>query len=433
MSRVLNRLGQQIRSLLNLGFFHIVGAGTINRIISTLLSIVLVRVLSKYEYGVYSYAYNIVSYFVIINGLGATSAALQLCCECYRDQERSRSIFGYSFRVSLIVGTAFLALIAISAAIVPLSIPEAAPLLLLYCAYPLLQQLCDIKTTEFRIKLDNRSYALATNIQTVLLCVCSITGAFLGGAAGLAIGQSIALLLTFLWLMMPSFHRSSSLFFRRVSHADIIQFWKIALISAFNNGISQALTLLGTTLVGIISANELIVSSYKVATTVPFALLFVPGAIATFIYPYFVRNKDNYSWTRKNYKLLTCWSVVSMGCITAFFYLFAEPVILFIFGEQYLDAVPVFRVLLIGFFLTASFRTPTGNLLVTQRRLVSNTIIGVASIVVCVVGSYVLIPAYGMLGAAIVYDLCMLIGSVLTVLDYCHLLASKKQGECCND
>lgn len=426
MTSSLNRLGSQVRGLLNLGFFHIVGAGTINRIISTLLSIVLVRVLSKYDYGVYSYAYNIVSYFIIFNGLGVTSAALQLCCEYYADQKRSHAIFRYAFIASWAIGVLFLIIIAFGSLIVPLSIPSAAPLLLLYCAYPLFQQLCDIKTTEFRIRLDNKKYALATNVQTVSLCICSISGALLGGAEGLAIGQTTALIITFLWLMLPKLRGDGRLRVGAVARPDAILFWKIALISAFNTGISQALTLLGTTLIGIISSSELMVSSYKVATTIPFALMFVPSSIVTFIYPYFVRNKDDYSWTMSKYRQLIGWSALLMGCIAAFFWIFAEPITRLVFGEQYLDTIPIFRILLIGFFLTATIRTPTGNLLVTQRRLMTNTVIGILSILICIVGSFALIPVYGMMGAAVVYVLCMLLGSVLTSVDYLKTICSLK-------
>ena len=91
------------------------------------------------------------------------------------------------------------------------------------------------------------------------------------------------------------------------------------------------------------------------------------------------------------------------------------PIISIIFGEQYLDAVPCFRILMLGFFVTATLRTPTGNLLVTQRRLFANTLMGVLSIVFNVLLSFALIPSYGMVGAAWVYVLTMVLGSFICV------------------
>ena len=412
-------LFSSIRALFDGGFFHIVGAGTLNRAISTILSIVLVRVLSKADYGIYAFAFNIVSFFILFNGLGATSAALQLCCELSEDEDHADRVFSYAYRVSVAVGLLFLVAILISAVTVPLSIPESAPLLALYCSYPLFQQLCDIKIVRLRIQLRNKDYAFATNVQTFVLSVFSISGALFAGATGLVVGQCFSLAISYIWLCIRyPFNKDLLLSLEAASKDDAKQFWNVSLISAFNNGISQAMTLIGNFLIAALTANELAVSSYKVATTIPFALLFIPSAIVTFIYPYFVHHKDDRSWTLKNYAYVTGGSILLMGCITVFFCVFAEPITLLIFGVQYLDSIPAMRILMIGFFITASFRTPAGNLLVTQRKLLVNSIVGIILIFVCIAASYMLIPAYGMVGAALVYDICMLFGSILSVGAY---------------
>lgn len=406
------------RTLFKGGFFDIVGAGTLNKAIATIMSIVLVRVLSKYDYGVYSYAFNIASFFIIFNGLGATTAALQLCCEAFDDKDRECRLYAYAYRVSLAVGLLYLLLVLGIAFFVPLSIPSSGPILALYCAYPLLQQLFDIKTILLRVRLQNRNYAFAMNLQTVLTCIFSVVGALAFAAPGLAVGQSLALFAAYAWLCrrFPFDHRylrSSSL-----ARNDVVQFWKISLISAFNSGVSQAFTLLGTMFIGTLMADELAVSSYRVATTIPFALLFFPSAIVTYVYPHFVRHKDERDWTLRNYGLVTLGGGVLMAAITLFFVLLARPIVVLIFGEQYLDSVPVMQIVMVGFFITATFRTPAGNLLVTQRKLVSNSVIGVIMIIVCFIASYALIPRFGMMGAAIVYDLCMVVGAVLSCVIY---------------
>lgn len=402
------------KSLFKGGFFDIVGAGTLNKAIATIMSIVLVRVLSKYDYGVYSYAFNIASFFIIFNGLGATSAALQLCCEAFGDQDRECRLYAYAYRVSYAVGLLYLFLVLGVAFFAPLSIPSSGPILALYCAYPLLQQLFDIKTIILRVRLQNRDYAFAMNLQTLSTCVFSVVGAITYAAYGLAIGQCLALLVSYLWLCYRfpfdrSYLRSPSL-----GRGDILQFWKVSLISTFNNGVSQAFTLLGTMFIGMLTADELVVSSYRVATTIPFALLFFPSAIVTYIYPHFVRHKYEREWTLKSYVLVTLGGGLLMACITLFFILFARPIVVLIFGEQYLDAVPVMQIVMIGFFVTATFRTPAGNLLITQRKLVTNSVIGIVLIALCTVSSFALIPSYGMMGAAVSYDICMIIGSILS-------------------
>lgn len=418
--QVTKKLSNISRALFCGGFFDIVGAGTLNKAIATIMSIVLVRVLSKYDYGVYSYAFNIASFFIIFNGLGATSAALQLCCEAFNDQDLERRIYAFAYRVSYAVGFAYLLIILVIALFIPLSIPSAGKILALYCAYPLLQQLCDIKTILLRVRLQNREYALSMNVQTVLMCVLSIAGAAVFEAIGLAIGQSLALLLSYIWLCWrfpferkPLFSSGASL-----GREGLLQFWKIALISAFNSGVSQAFTLLGTMFIGMFTADELMVSSYRVASTIPFALLFFPSAIVTYIYPHFVRHKDDKRWTLRSYGLVTAGSILLVGLITVSFIVFARPIVSIIFGEQYSDAVPVMRLVMVGFFITAAFRTPAGNLLVTQRKLVTNSVIGIITIVVCFIASYALIPSFGMMGAAAVYVICMMMGAIMSCAAY---------------
>lgn len=412
------------RSLFRGGFFDIVGAGTLNKAIATIMSVVLVRVLSKYDYGVYSYAFNIASFFIIFNGLGATTAALQLCCEAFNDKDWECRLYAYAYRVSLVVGFLYLLLVLAIALLVPLSIPSSGPILVLYCAYPLLQQLFDIKTILLRVRLKNRDYAIALNLQTVLTCIFSIVGALTFAAPGLAVGQSLALLVAYAWLCRLFPFERDYLWSSSLKRDDMTQFWRIALISAFNSGVSQAFTLLGTMFIGMFIADELVVSSYRVATTIPFALLFFPNAIVTYIYPHFVRHKDDRVWTLRNYALMTLGGGILMAVITVFFIVFADPIVSLIFGEQYVDAVPVMQIVMIGFFITATFRTPAGNLLVTQRKLVSNSVIGVIMIVVCVIASYVLIPRFGMVGAAAVYDLCMIAGAVLSCVIYLKTVMS---------
>lgn len=48
--------------LFKTGFFHIFGSSVINKIVTFASGIILVRILSKEEYGVYTYAENLLSF-----------------------------------------------------------------------------------------------------------------------------------------------------------------------------------------------------------------------------------------------------------------------------------------------------------------------------------------------------------------------------------
>lgn len=395
--------------------------------LSALLGIILVRLLSKDDYGVYAYAFSIVSIFMLFNGLGAVSAILQLGSEKHDDDTLSDSYYFYGYKAGLISDAALTMCMLGFALFLPFSIPGSNQLLLAYLPYPALVLLCEIKLTKLRVELKNKQYAFMTNLQTFSLVAFSIIGAVLGGSVGLIVGQSLAYGVTYgvLCLKCPSERKKDGI--RKLSTGQVKDYWVIAINSSLNSGLSQALTLTGSFLIGALLMNEAMVAEYKVATTIPFALLFIPNMVVVYVYPYFARNQKDRAWSLSQYKKLITILFIAIGLLCLPILFFAHPIIALVFGDQYVDAVPAFGVLMIGFFVTAVFRQPTGNLLVTQRRLSFNFAIGVVSIVVNVLLSIALIPNWGLVGAAWAYTGTMIVGSVLNVPYYCAIAGKAKK------
>ncbi len=413
----LDRLKGPFAKLYRTGFFHIFGAGTINKVVSSLTMIVLVWLIPKAEYGLYSYVFNIVSIFALFNGLGASSALLQLCCEHMEDRPLMLAVYRYGERCGRAADVALAVLVLVYALVAPGALPGSQSLLAMYCLYPLVVLLCELRLVYLRANLDNRAYAYMTNVQTLLLAVLSIGGALVAGVPGLIAGQYAAYVAGFavlVWrhpLPRATPEERGRTFSRR-------EYWYVALVSSLNNGLSQALTLLGTFFVGQYLVSDVAVASYKVATTIPFALLFIPSMLVAYIYPYFASHCNDGPWTRRNYLRLTVVLLVGAGAMTCIVNALGANVIAFVFGEQYLDSVPAFQVLMIGLFLTASLRVPAGNLLVTQKRLTANTVIGLVSIVANVGLSVWLVPTYQLVGAAWAYTGTMLVGAVAAPICY---------------
>ena len=75
-------------------------ASGINKLISLLLSIVIVRILSKEEYGLFSFAFNKVSIIMVFSGFGITSGILQFCSESISLEKKKQYYkFGLVFGV----------------------------------------------------------------------------------------------------------------------------------------------------------------------------------------------------------------------------------------------------------------------------------------------------------------------------------------------
>ena len=81
-----------LKKLKRTGFFHIFGANVLNKVIAFSSTFILVRLLTKNEYGIFTYAFNIYTMIMLLRGLGLDSAILQLCCERYKDYDFQKNI-----------------------------------------------------------------------------------------------------------------------------------------------------------------------------------------------------------------------------------------------------------------------------------------------------------------------------------------------------
>jgi O-antigen/teichoic acid export membrane protein len=119
-----------------------------------------------------------------------------------------------------------------------------------------------------------------------------------------------------------------------------------------------------------------------------------------FAYPYFARHKNDREWVSKVYRQITLgMSFVNMVIVLCGV-LFAEPIISLFFGRIYLDSVEPFRILMVSYFISGTFHTIAGNLLVTQRKLKFNLFAGILGALFSMVLNVLLIPELHSVGAA---------------------------------
>lgn len=384
--------------LADTGFFHVFGSSVINKIISFASGIILVRMLTKADYGTYTYANTILGFCMILNGFGMSSAVLQVCSE-KSDSETRLRVYEYGLGVGTKINAVLGVLIILIALFVPLKIEGANEYLALMCLMPLLIFIPDLQKTYLRTELRNADYAFANTFATAATFVLSVGLAFAIQAKGLIFAQYIAFVITAILLRrkfgVPIAVRNE------VSAEDRKSLISIGGISMVNNGLSSLMYYLDIFILGLVVSNENVIAAYKVATTIPTALEFIPAAVVTYVYPYFSRNRDNKRWLLTNYKRL----VMALGSanllITSALYILAPFFVGLLFGKQYMDAVSPFRILIVSYFFAGTFRVISGNLLVTQRKLKFNTFVAVFSSAMNTVLNVFLINAWQSNGAAV--------------------------------
>lgn len=421
-------LCEKVKKLLKNGFFHVFGSSVLNKIISFLSSVVLVRILTKSEYGVFTYAWNIYSIVLLFNGMGMESAILQLCSERSGDENYAQRVcnfgtrFGVLFNVLLTVVMVGIALLA------PLTIEKSRNLLLLLCLLPMIQLLFNLSTSYLRSQKRNQDFSVLSTVNTALVFFVSVGAALAFREKGMVFGYYIAYACS---ALIGAFKMRIRLFSRTkpLEQQDKKALLSIGAVSMCNNGLSQLLYLLGVFILGIVVADETVLASYKTATLIPTALNFIPSALVIYLYPYFAEHRDDGDWCMKRYKQV----LVGLGTLNAVISLVlvigAPLIIKILFGLQYLDAVPVFRVLAINFFVSGTFQVLAGNLLVTQRKLQYNLLVALISGVINIVTNLLFVQWWGSMGAAIATIVVVLIASALNVSYLVHIFAQKSNNK----
>lgn len=363
-----------------------------------LTNVIVVRVLTKEDYGNFSYAYNIVNTIIAFSSLGTTLALLQYGLEI-KDEEKRLSVekllicIGFLSNLLFSIGTLFYALF------VPLSMPEGKTMLVVLSFLPLIQFVFTIISTELRIQQKNKLYAIITIIQSSAYFLGACLGAYLFKTIGTTFGRYFGYIVPIavgLFLVRSQIVKLKKVKTERDCKGPIkYSFWVL-----LNNASSAVFYHLDVLIIGMIVADATILADYKVATQIPTALTIIPVAICTFIYPKFVEHRDDFHWLRINFfkvQLCLCLfnAIVSVICI-----IFAPFIIKVIYGEGYENAVNIFRLLIISFFISGTFRTYVGHVMSMLHEVKANFYIGICACVLNIIGDYFLIKYYGSVGAA---------------------------------
>ncbi|HEX3037604.1 MAG TPA: oligosaccharide flippase family protein [Oscillospiraceae bacterium] len=417
------------------GFFHIFSSQVLIKIVSLCSGLFIVRLITTSENGIYITCNTVLNTFLLLTGLGTASAMLQFGSENYNNQEKKQSFLSYGFRIGIVFNFLMVVAIIIYAQfIMPGYDMAAQPYLMLLAFMPIVSYLNDVVATNLRIDLRNKAFSLFGTVSTILIFVATMTGAIVEKINGtvmdkvkdIIVLRYVAYILTIVFIFLISkdvlsFLRHPVKLFR----SEKIAFLKIAVISAVNNGISALLNQIDTLLVGIIVGDNVVTASYGTGSLIPTALLFIPQSIITYIYPYFARHSNDIAWVKKQYNRLFKIMLVFSLAITVVLYFLVPPIVTILFTDKYKSCIDVFRVLLISFFFSSAFRMPSGNILVTQKKVKINFYLAVASGVLNIILDIILIKAWGSMGAAIA-TLCVNIFSGACSTIYLQVYLNKR-------
>lgn len=409
---VMERFKQLISEILKKKILQMMSANIVNKVLAMVSNMLVTRMLSVESFGMWSYILNVYSYLSLLSGLGLQNGAFQFGAE-HTKNEKKYSYYKYCMRAGLLVNI-FLTMLFIGysfwgglpSAESGLFIRLIAPQVLLEYIWNLMLIVlrCDNKIVEF---------ARTTNVNTVLITIGTCVGAMFG-IKGMIIGRYVAY---FTSLVVTAYYiKNQMIKIVKAKVLDIsekIVLWKYSISLEISGGLNTLVYLLDVSMIAALITNSTEIALYKVATLIPSALVIIPNAIVTAVLPEIIYNKNDKSWLVKNIKKYILVLGIFNFFICGLLILFARLVIVIISGDNYIDAVPVFRVLVIGYFISGTFRVLSTNILAVLKYIKYNLFLSIIAGLCDISFNYIFIRTYGMIGAAYASLLTMSISAIL--------------------
>lgn len=413
--KIKNSVSIEYEKFRNKGFVSFVLSSTISRIVSFISVIFLARVLSKSDFGLLSYIDNIRNYVLIINGLGLSNVVLRYCA---KSSEISRNK-GYLYS-SLIIGGLFDIVIIIISILFFYSLSfdysDANQHLISLSLIPLFAYIFETFQIFFRSTFKNKLYSYISIFFSILMISTQLIFGYFWGISGIILARYLALF-TIIAFSILSFKRTYR------DKNPIIYPDKNELKSMIKLGISFLIAGASSTMISynevlIVSSNiknELVIADFKAAGLVLQISYFFVNSIVLFVFPYFVKNHLNKKWIRKNYIKLTLGLLLLMIPLHVFLYLIMDYFIVIVFGDQYLSAIPLARLILITSLIQSVFRIPLGNILIAIGKEKVNVIINIVSLFVHYILTVTLVRSFSSVGAIFSTQIVFLISSLFMI------------------
>jgi len=410
---------------LSKGILQMFGANVLNKVVSMLGNMVITRMLTKTEYGIWSCVLNTYSYLNLISGLGLLSGAFQFGAE-NRGKEEEFQYYKFCLKIGLIIDTILVIGFFIATFVIDFSMSEANPYLRTIAPMILFDYVFQILLTILRCENRISEYANILNVNTILLTVGTCGGAYFG-IEGVIIGKYIAYVVS---LIQVIFHTKDEVKrinkTRSIPWKHTVELWHYSIFTGISSALNVMLYLIGVSMIATLISDPVEVAYYKVATLLPNALVFIPNSVITCILPNIVANNKNYPWLKKNIGI----SFVGLGALNVIIcgvgILFAPIIITILSGEQYLSAVPAFRVLMFSYFVSGTFRSLSINILAALRCVNYGLLISVISLICNIVFNYLFVEQYGTIGAAYATLGVVVVTAVLSFVYLIYKLQKEK-------
>lgn len=383
-------------------------AQMINYIIGFFYVIYVARYLGAEGFGILSLALAFTGIFSVLADLGLSKLIIR---EVSRDKSRAGKYLGNSLSMKIILAVLTLTVVMLIVNLFNYP-PDTVNVVYIITLASIFTSFSQLIYSIFQIyeKMEYQSVGIILN--SVLL----IGGAFLGIFYGLNVVEfAILYLIPSIVTLIYSVIACAWKFILPKLKFNL-SFWKPTLRESFFFGLADVFIVIYFNIDSIMLSlwgGEAIVGWYNAAYRLIFVLTFIPTVIVVSIFPLMSQQFKSAKETLKvEYEKLFKYLFVISVFIFVYGLLFADKIILIIYGNGYLPSIIALQVLIFVIpviFLTYLF----GNLLAAMNKQRLVTIVASANALLNIALNLILIPKYSYIGASIATILTECVGFIL--------------------
>ena len=401
---------------------YVLSAVVLSKLLSLLLSVVIIRILSKEDYGNLMYAYTVISFVMPFMGMGIFQSFIKYAPVQEFMYER-KQLFKYTLWGGVLASLALVFILILLAPIITQRLPQSYWYLLLFSLLIVSLFIFEAVKTYLRIFFLNKAYAKLEITHAILVFVLGVSLTYFMGAIGFIISLvSVPILLSVLLLSKKKILTQSNFQFS-FSKAS---YWYYGIYTSLGGLVSQLIFSVDIISIGNLLHQPDLIAQYKALSIIPFSLLFLPGAIIKTDFVKLVQESKNakFLWAYvTNFMLIfLAFSVVLLG----FVYWFGDNLILLFFGDAYLESANLLMIFSLGIVGAFLFRVPFGNLMVVIGWTKINTLIAIVTLLLDVFLNYFWIQKWGVYGAAYATSLLLWLSGLATFIVFLIYLQKLK-------
>lgn len=410
-----NHIKYLVKKLLNTGFFSIYLGTICSKVIILLGGVFIVRLLSQEDYGIYTLVLNAISMLCIFGDLGAADAVLQYGIKAENDKEKQKGFLKLGLRMMMYASIASIALIILSPIYYPYQSKDVERLAIILCAIPLLKNVINYMAMILRVKRQNNQYSLYQLLNTAIHYGVIIILTILFGLKGSIVAQYVYNIIIFIigLIFVRKYIKLKNT--SKIDNKEKKDFWKMGISYQLNNTLNSLLYQIDIFILGIMS-NNVEVSIYKVATIIPNALVFLPQCLGVYVNPYFISNNTDPDWIKQKSKKIIKYMFPIYLLITIILIVGARFIFNILYGEEYLEAILPFSLLMIGFLFSAGIKTFLINIIYCMHRIWFGVILNVISMIINVILDVILTLLFGYIGVAIATLIVNIITAIISYI-----------------